>query len=203
MRVLTLVVGLRAAALDIAPWFGRTLTRNVVKRCVCVGLGLTGLALIAPQWLSLSWDALRAGILTGLTVLVLQVVVGGGVHLRRSDLSPGLLRTSALIYLLELPSEEFLYRGLIFSGALQLWGLGPALAISTAAFIALHLATWRDARVWVGAACLGLLCALIVHSAGSIWAGIIVHDLNNLGFLTLVNRRNIFPDAQSSIKSRT
>jgi len=132
------------------------------------------------------------GVLLGLSCLVFHVAVAGGIRLRRSDLNAGMAKTVALIYLLDIPAEESLYRGLLFVSSLFLWGLWPAILLSSCLFLGLHLATWRRPGVWAGSAVLSVLCCVAVAWTGSLWTAVLVHTLNNLGFMTLVGRRNVF-----------
>lgn len=56
----------------------------------------------------------------------------------------------------------------------------------------MHVRTWRTPYVWAGSAVLSVICSLAVVFTGSLWTAILVHDLNDFGFLTLVGRRDVF-----------
>jgi membrane protease YdiL (CAAX protease family) len=192
MAWLSLSVGLVLAAVDYWPYSSGTLRRTIAKRVLIIACGILALRSFAPAYLGLDWASVGVGVLLGGCCLAFHVALAGAVKLQRSDLDTGMCRTIALIYLLELPAEEFLYRGLIFLSGLELWGLWPATVVSTVLFVGLHLHTWRDRAVWVGSAFLSVACALAVTGTGSLWTAVIIHDLNGFGFLTLVRRRNIF-----------
>ncbi len=186
------VAGLALTAVDWAPWTSRTLLRNVTKRVVIMVLGLAALFAVAPSYLIIGWRPVSLGVLVGGACLLFHVAIAGGVKLRRADVTPGMAKTAALIYLLELPAEEVLYRGLLFVSALPSWGLWPAVTVSSALFFGLHVKTWKDPAVWAGSAILAVICALAVAGTGSLWTAVLIHDLNDFGFITLVRRRNLF-----------
>ncbi len=65
----------------------------------------------APSYLTLDASSALVGILLGMCCLAIHVALAGGLKLRSADLGPGMCKTIALIYLLELPAEEFLHPG--------------------------------------------------------------------------------------------
>ncbi|WP_425449418.1 CPBP family glutamic-type intramembrane protease [Dethiothermospora halolimnae] len=69
-----------------------------------------------------------------------------------------------------------------------------AILLTSLIFLAIHIKTWDEKFVWIGSLILSLVCAMSVYFTKSIWTAIIIHNLNDFGFLTLVNSRNIFKD---------
>jgi membrane protease YdiL (CAAX protease family) len=194
-----LCAGLVLSALDYVPQSSSTLRRNIAKRLLVIACGALTIRRLAPAYLILNGASAVVGILLGMGCLAVHVALARGIKLRRTDLGTGMRKTIALIYLLELPAEEFLYRGLVFLSCLHLWGVWPATMVSCVLFTGLHLKTWRDPAVWVGSAFLSVICALAVVWTGSLWTAVFIHDLNDFGFLTLVGRRNVFPEDQPRV----
>lgn len=66
------------------------------------------------------------------------------------------------------------------------------ITLNSLLFLLLHLKTWNSKFVWFGSLLLGVICACSVYLFHSIWSAIIIHNLNDFAFLTLINKRNIF-----------
>lgn len=192
MAWISVAVGLCLCAVDYFPGLTASLRGNVIKRLLSIAFGVPMLLYLAPTYLGIGAWSVAIGLLTGLGCLAAQVVVGRGIRLRRSDFTSSMAMTMALIYLLELPAEEFLYRGLLLLGCLKLWGPWPAVIVSSGLFLGMHVRTWRNPYVWAGSAVLSVICSLAVIFTGSLWTAVFVHDLNDFGFLTLVGRRDVF-----------
>ena len=75
-----------------------------------------------------------------------------------------------------------------------------AILISSVIFLSLHIKTWNNKFVWIGSFILGIICAVSVYFSHSIWTAIIIHNLNDFPFLTLVNKRNIFKGESKNVK---
>ncbi|WP_425449333.1 CPBP family intramembrane glutamic endopeptidase [Dethiothermospora halolimnae] len=123
---------------------------------------------------------------------MLHILIAKGIKLKKKEINKGLIYTSLLIYLLELPSEEFVYRGIVFISLIKLFNPVVAIVLTSLLFLAIHIKTWDKKFVWIGSLVLALICATSVYLTKSIWTAIIIHNLNDFGFLTLVNSRNIF-----------
>lgn len=110
-------------------------------------------------------------------------------------MGPGLLRAGLLHYVVELPSEEFLYRLIILLPARELFGSWWAVFISTLMFLALHIRTWKRKSIWIGSAVLGLSCGIIAILTNSVFAAVIIRNMSNFAYLTLIGKRVIFGSA--------
>ncbi|WP_035287795.1 CPBP family intramembrane glutamic endopeptidase [Clostridium sp. KNHs214] len=105
----------------------------------------------------------------------------------------GLIKTCILIYFIELPAEELLYRGILLIPLVHIINPIIAVFISSILLSLLHIRTWNNKFIWIGSFFLGITCATSILISKSIWTAIIIHDLNDFAYITLVNRRNIFP----------
>lgn len=151
--------------------------------------------MLDKNFLRLSGIGFLAANLLGLGFLTIHLLMSGGVKLQKEHVGPGLLKTCLLLYLLELPSEEFLYRLIILLPARELFGPWWAIFISTLMFLVLHIRTWGRKSIWIGSAILGLGCGIIAILTNSVFAAVIVHNLNNFAYLTLIGKRDLFGSA--------
>lgn len=170
-----------------------TLRNNILRRFLFLLYGFFVGFKVNKSFLSLSANGLILAIVLGSGFLLVHLLISGGIKLRKEDLDSGLLKTSLLLYFLELPAEEFLYRLAILLPAQGLFGPFWAVLISTLFFVFLHIKTWGDKWIWAGSTVLGLSCGLVALYTNSVWAAVIVHNLNNFSYLTLVGKRNLFP----------
>lgn len=189
--LLVLTLGLTLATMDILR-VAKTLKANILWRLLLIAVGVSAVWSIDPRFLRISREAVLIGLAVGLSLMTIHIILARGVRLKRADINKGLILTSLLIYGLELPAEESLYRGMVLIPMLML--LHPVLAIvlSAIVFVALHVSTWTNKFVWIGSFILALACAWCVYATGSIWSAVVIHTCNNLAYMTLVNRRNIF-----------
>lgn len=191
MNIMFLITGLILVVIDIF-WDIRTLKENVLKRIIFIIFGIATLYYIDKVFLHISTTIIFYSLIIGITFMGIHILLAKGVKLRKEEVNKGLLCTSLLIYGLELPAEEFLYRGIILIPLLKLFNPIIAITLTSILFLILHLKTWYNKFVWIGSLILGLICAISIFYTKSIWTAIIIHNLNDFGFLTLVNKRNIF-----------
>jgi hypothetical protein len=50
----------------------------------------------------------------------------------------------------------------------------------------------KNKFVWAGSFVFAVICGMSVYFSESIWSAVIIHNLNDFAFLTLINKRNIF-----------
>ena len=191
MLILCLLSGLVLAFIDIY-WEIRSLKQNIFKRICFATAGICGLWLVDKTYLCISSRSAFYGLAVGTGFMCIHLLMAKGAKLRKDEVSKGLIYTSVLMYVLELPAEEFLYRGVIFVPLLKLIHPLEAILLTSAIFLWLHVKSWNSRFVWIGSFVLGLVCATSVYFTKSIWTAILIHSLNNFGFMTLVNKRNIF-----------
>ncbi|KPU26306.1 hypothetical protein TR13x_10715 [Caloranaerobacter sp. TR13] len=193
MDIVFLIIGLALTLIDIFLKI-RTLKENIFKRIFFIVFGLATLYFVDKTFLYISTRAIFCGLIIGIVFMGIHILVAKGVKLKKENVNKGLIYTSLLIYGLELPAEEFLYRGIILIPLLKLFQPIVAISLTSVLFLGLHLKTWNNKFVWIGSLVLGVICAISVYLTKSIWAAIIIHNLNDFGFMTLVNKKNIFKE---------
>ncbi|WP_066504107.1 CPBP family intramembrane glutamic endopeptidase [Abyssisolibacter fermentans] len=172
-----------------------TLLGNVVRRIINLAIGLVLIAIIDKSYLYIDSYSIILGTIIGLAFLLTHIILSKGVKVKREDFNMSMLKTCVLIYLLELPAEEFLYRGMVFLSLYKLTNLKLAVVLSGIIFMLLHAKTWKENKfVIFGSLILGIICCISVYVTHSIWTAVIIHILNDFGFLTLISRRNIFEE---------
>lgn len=186
-----ILVGLILSVLDIC-FIANSLTANIIKRFIYITLGIVYLYFIEPIYLILTKQSLLVGVVVGIIFMAIHIIISKGIKLKLKDINSGFMLSCFIIYIIELPAEEFLYRGIILISTIHIFGLVIAIALSSLLFLLLHIKTWDDKFIIMGSLLLGLTCSISVYFTRSIWTAIIIHNLNNFGFLTLVNKRNIF-----------
>ena len=193
MPILYLLIGLGLVLMDIFLKI-KTLKENILKRTLLILIGTISLYFLNKSYLNVSIKTIFYGLIIGIIFMLLHILIANGIKLNKKEINKGLVYTSLLIYLLELPSEEFVYRGVIFISLIKLFNPIVAILLTSLIFLAIHIKTWDEKFVWIGSLILALVCAMSVYFTKSIWTAIIIHNLNDFGFLTLVNSRNIFKD---------
>jgi membrane protease YdiL (CAAX protease family) len=85
------------------------------------------------------------------------------------------------------PTEELLFRGVLYAGLVRSWGGSVAAAATTAIFVALHAtelgAYWPG---WIGIAILGAVALRARLVSGSLLPAMALHASYNLGLVLLV-----------------
>ncbi|HET7827340.1 MAG TPA: type II CAAX endopeptidase family protein [Candidatus Saccharimonadales bacterium] len=102
-----------------------------------------------------------------------------------NSINTGLDRSLAFIALVIFPplGEEVLFRGYLFSGLRKLWRFWPALLVTSLLFGAPHLLEANHGLLWSGAIetfVLSVFLCFLREKTGALYAGILVHMLNNL-----------------------
>lgn len=170
----------------------KSLKVNILKRFLGISTGLLAIFLIDTTYLNITLNSLLISLAIGITFGLIHIIISKGIKLKIIDINLGLIKTSILLYFLELPSEEFIYRCALLLPLIKLTNPFAAITISSLLFLLLHLKTWNSKFVWFGSLLLGVICACSVYLFHSIWSAIIIHNLNDFAFLTLINKRNIF-----------
>ncbi len=181
----------------------KSLGENVLRRVIFLTVGFLTAILIGRDFLTLTASSLLLAVLIGLLFFAIHLFVSirekpKPSWLQSTEITPGLIKTSFLLYFLELPGEEFLYRLAILLPAVGLFGPVIAQLISLGMFLFLHLRTWKNKFVWFGSAILGLVCGFLVLHCKSIWPAVIVHNLNDFAFLTIIGKRDLFSDSEKT-----
>lgn len=146
-------------------------------------LNALGLRPTSGRWLLAGLGMCALGILVNIAVVWLYVRVTGDTADPQAALMGAALKGSALQFVLMLLlggviapiGEELLFRGILFPW-LRRWGLPLSVILSALAFGLFH----GFNIVFVTAAILGAMFALLYEWSGSLWPPIIAHAANNL-----------------------
>jgi membrane protease YdiL (CAAX protease family) len=133
---------------------------------VALAVGLAVVDLIFGYWYVLLLDVIAPGSLSS-----------GGSQLSPLEFCAELLRVAVVAPIV----EEFLFRGLLFTGLRHHWGPLRAALVSSALFACFHFDLLLALHTFVG----GLLFAIAYQRTGSMWAAALAHSLSNSLFLVL------------------
>lgn len=194
-----LIIGLTLTLWDIF-FIAKTLQGNIIKRFVFILSGVTIIKVIYPSYMLITYKETLISLIIGLVFLTTHLLIAKGIKLRFSDINVGIIKTCILIYFIELPAEELLYRGILLIPLINMTNPVIAIFISSMLFGTLHIKTWNNKFVWIGSFLLAMTCAISVVILKSIWTAIIIHNLNDFGYLTLVNKRDIFTQRSANYK---
>ncbi|HEY9595072.1 MAG TPA: CPBP family intramembrane glutamic endopeptidase [Spirochaetia bacterium] len=163
-----------------------------IVRVVQLGFGLVILVFLDPSRLVPSPTGLVVGIGVGIACLGFQLLWHRGAKLRREDITRRFVASQALILLFHVPTEEIFYRGVFFTYIATIWGPFTAIVFSAALSTMVTVVGTRRQIYWLGSALMGLLCCMGYYWSQCIWAPVLIHVLNDVGFDTLNERRNLF-----------
>lgn len=162
MTMLFLGIGLVLSIIDIL-WEIKLLKVNIFKRMLFIVAGIIALYFVEKRFLHISLESFLYGLIIGICFMVIHILIAKGIKLKKEEVNRGLIYTSLLMYILELPAEEFLYRGIIFVSLLNLTHPIGAILLTSVLFLGLHIKTWSNKFVWIGSLILGLICAISVY----------------------------------------
>ncbi|GEM_PF-3128803 len=174
------------------PYPFKSVRFEFVLRLIEILFSLSVIGRLFPRSLQIDRIALLTGVLVGIACLIFHIVYNRGIKLKKRDFSKSFVLSQIFILFLQIPSEEFLYRGVFFSIINGMWGTGAAMVISVALSSMIYIATWRRPLYWTGATLVSFFCALGIYYTGSIWTAVLIHILNDIGYVTLNERKNIF-----------
>ena len=176
------------------PYSFKTILFDTIVRLAQAGFGVTILLQLDPGTLVPSTVGLITGGGVGLACFFFQLVWNRGIALRRSDITRSFVASQLLILLFQVPVEELFYRGVFFTVLAAIWGPFTALLLSAALSTMITVVSSRRTIVWVGSGLMGVLCGLGFYWSQCIWAPILIHTLNDLGYVSLNEMRNVFED---------
>lgn len=106
------------------------------------------------------------------------------------NLSGSADRWLAFVSLVLMPplGEEFLVRGYLYTGLRRVWAFIPAMIFTSLFFGAAHLLTGENGLLWpaaVGTFVLSVVLVYLRERTGALYAGMLVHALNNLVAFTV------------------
>lgn len=174
------------------PYSFKNLVIDSIVRAAQLAFGVAILASLQPDALRLTPAGLITGLGVGAAFLAFQLVWNRGVFKSRFVVTKRFVASQLVILLFQVPSEELFYRGVFFMVLASIWGTFTALVIATALSTMVAVVSSRRQVVWLGAALLGVFCCLSFYWSQSIWAPVLIHVLNDFGYVTLGEKRNLF-----------
>lgn len=174
------------------PYSFKNLFIDSIVRLVQLGFGVAILVTLDPHVLLPSGFGLITGLGVGAACFAFQIVWNKGVRLRAASVTKSFIASQLLILLFHIPAEEIFYRGVFFTLLSAIWGPFTALMISTALSTMIAVVSSRKQIKWLGSGLVGMLCGLGYYWSQSIWAPVLIHVLNDFGFDTLNEQRNLF-----------
>lgn len=147
---------------------------------------------MVPETIQLTGLSVITGFSVGFAFLIFHIIYNRGIRLKASDITLSFLLSQLIVFGIQIPAEEFLYRGIFFAITGSIWGTLTALTLSTSLSAMLYIARWRRPLYWFGAVLIGFFCNLAFYYTGSIWTAVIIHILNDFGYMVLNEKKNIF-----------
>jgi membrane protease YdiL (CAAX protease family) len=174
------------------PYSFKNLFFDSIVRLVQLGFGVTILLSLNPSVFLPSGIGLITGTCVGIACFGFQLLWNRGVRLRRGSITKSFIASQLLILLFQVPTEEIFYRGVFFTLLATIWGPFTALLISAALSTMITVVSSRRQILWLGSGLMGLLCGLGFYWSQCIWAPVLLHVLNDFGFVTFKEQRNLF-----------
>ena len=174
------------------PYSFKNLFFDSVVRIVQLGYGITILAALQPAMLRPSGMGLLTGAGVGVTCMLFHIFWNKGSLLKIQTVGKRFLGSQAVLLFFHAPSEELFYRGMFFTVLAAIWGPFTAVVITTALSTMVVVVSSRRTGLWVESAFVGALCCLGYYWSLCIWTAVLIRVLNDFGFVTLTEQRNIF-----------
>jgi membrane protease YdiL (CAAX protease family) len=174
------------------PYSFKNLVFDSVVRVIQLGYGITILAALQPAMLLPNGMGLLTGAGVGITCMLFHIFWNRGSLLKRGAIGKRFLSSQAVLLLFHAPSEELFYRGVFFTVLSVIWGPFTAVVITTALSTMVVVVSSRRTGLWLESAFVGALCCLGYYWSQSIWTAVLIRVLNDFGFVTLTEQRNIF-----------
>jgi membrane protease YdiL (CAAX protease family) len=174
------------------PYSFKNLVIDSIVRLAQLAFGVSILFFLQREALLPTPAGLITGAGVGVAFLVFQLLWNRELLKSRFTLSRRFVASQVLILFFQVPSEEIFYRGVFFTVLASIWGPFTALVIATAMSTMIAVVSSRAPVIWLGAGLLGIFCCLAFYWSQSIWAPVLIHVLNDFGYVTLGEKRDIF-----------
>jgi membrane protease YdiL (CAAX protease family) len=174
------------------PYTFKNLLIDSIVRFAELAFGITILVFMGPQVLPPNVIGLLGGVGVGLACFAFQLLWNRGARPRGVPVTRGFIASQFVILLFQVPAEEVFYRGVFFTLLASIWGPITALLISTALSTMTTVVSTRRPIIWLGSGLMGILCGLGYYWTQCIWTPVLIHVLNDFGYVTLNERRDIF-----------
>ncbi|HUJ73289.1 MAG TPA: CPBP family glutamic-type intramembrane protease [bacterium] len=174
------------------PYSFKNLLFDSIVRVAQVAFALAILVSRQPGALFPGGIALLMGAGVGAACLLFHVVWNWGSLLKREKITRRFALSQAILLLFHAPSEELFYKGVFFAVLLPIWGAFTAVVITTALSVMVVVVSSRRTDRWVESAFVGALCCLGFYWSQCIWTPVLMRVLNDVGYVTLTEQRDIF-----------
>ncbi|MGO9309938.1 MAG: type II CAAX prenyl endopeptidase Rce1 family protein [Spirochaetia bacterium] len=174
------------------PYSFKNLFIDSLVRVIQLGYGLAILAAMQPAMLRLNGRGLLAGAGVGVACMAFHILWNRGALLKAGAVGKRFVLSQAVLLFFHAPSEELFYRGVFFTVLAGIWGPFTAAVISTALSTMIVVVSSRRTGLWRESAFVGALSCLGYYWSQCIWAAVLIRTLNDVGFVTLTEQRNIF-----------
>ncbi len=174
------------------PYSFKNLLLDTVVRVVQVAYAISILVMAQPTWLRPTGLGLLTGAGVGVACLLFHVFWNWGSLLRKEKITRRFLASQALLLAFHAPSEELFYKGVFFTVLAGIWGPFTAVIATTALSAMVVVVSSRRTGLWLESAFVGALACLGYYWAQCIWTPVLIRSLNDVGFVTLTEQRNLF-----------
>ena len=174
------------------PYSFKNLFIDSVVRVIQLGYGVTILAALQPAMLHASGRGLLTGAVVGIACMLFHVLWNKSALLKAEKVEKRFVLSQIVLLLFHAPSEELFYRGVFFTVLAAIWGPFTAVVISTALSTMVVVVSSRRPGLWQESAFVGALCCLGYYWSQCIWTAVLIRVLNDVGFVTFTEQRNIF-----------
>jgi membrane protease YdiL (CAAX protease family) len=174
------------------PYSFKNLFIDSIVRIVQLGYGITILAAMQPSMLLPNGLGLLTGGGVGVACMLFHVLWNRGALLKADKVNRRFVLSQVVLLCFHAPSEELFYRGVFFTMLAVIWGPFTAVVISTALSTMVVVVSSRRQGLWLESAFVGALGCLGYYWSQSIWTAVLIRVLNDVGFVTLTEQRNIF-----------
>ena len=176
------------------PYSFKNLFLDSVVRLVQVGFALAIILSRQPSSLLPGGMSVLTGVGVGVACLLFHIFWNWGSLLKREKITRRFALSQALLLLFHAPSEELFYKGVFFAVLLPIWGAFTAVVITTALSAMVVVVSSRRTGRWVESAFVGALCCLGCYWSQSLWTPVLTRVLNDVGYVTLTEQKNLFED---------
>jgi membrane protease YdiL (CAAX protease family) len=128
----------------------------------------------------------------GIACMLFHILWNRGALLKADKIGRGFLLSQVVLLFFHAPSDELFYRGVFFTVLASIWGPFTAMVISTALSTMVVVVSSRRQGLWLESAFVGALGCLGYYWSQSIWTPLLIRILNDVGFVSLTEQRNIF-----------
>jgi membrane protease YdiL (CAAX protease family) len=174
------------------PYSFKNLLLDSIVRVLQIAFGVTILVMVQRPALNPTGVALLTGVGVGLACMLFHIFWNWGSLLRREKVTRRFLASQALLLLFHAPSEELFYKGVFFTVLVAIWGPFTAVVITTALSAMVVVVSSRRTGLWLESAFVGALGCLGYYWSQCIWTPVLIRSLNDVGFVTLTEQRNLF-----------